>query len=350
MATKYYINGMGLYGRMLLRTLVQRNQDIEIWVNDLNLTANQLVDLLNYDTVNFGLASDSSGSFWRKAEAQKSDGESSFYINISSNSSMIISFDSIDFNSLEDRVGNLGIDYFFDCTKQVEASQLDLIANAAVYSFGFGGNRDNSHGTLTPYSHKLTYSYMPSKATLSWVLDPALSAAAIVLDALNDIRSIEWGDFYILSSASNGEFVQDSAGETSLQGRSVFNAIPLIKNTAMSIGLVVPLLNGKITGNKMLVPIVRGSAINMCLKFSGTPPTITELKTKLEAITSAPCAGDMIVSSDAFGQNIFEVWEFFTIPESSYFTSTADNMVTFTIFVDDGPGYMRRFVDYINGL
>lgn len=129
---------------------------------------------------------------------------------------------------------------------------------------------------------------------------------------------------------------------------AAFNIIPSSTGAAKAVGVVIPELNGKLTGMAFRVPTADVSVVDLTVNLK-TPTTMEDIKkTMKEASESAQWKGiigyteDAVVSSD-----------FITDSRTSIFDATAgiqltDTFVKLVAWYDNEWGYSSKVVDLVN--
>jgi glyceraldehyde 3-phosphate dehydrogenase len=158
---------------------------------------------------------------------------------------------------------------------------------------------------------------------------------APVAKVLNDKFGIAEGLMCTIHAYTNDQSVQDLPHQDPYRARAAaMNIIPTSTGAAKAVGLVIPELNGKLTGYSMRVPVVTGSVVDLTvnLKKAAKPADIKGILAYTE---------DPIVSTDIIGD-----------PHSSIFaapwtTAISDTMVKIVSWYDNEWGYSCRTADLI---
>ena len=131
-------------------------------------------------------------------------------------------------------------------------------------------------------------------------------------------------------------------------GRSVFgNIIPSTTGAAKAVGLVIPELNGKMTGMSFRVPTNDVSVVDLTALLA-RPASMEEICAAMEEAAKGSfrgiitCTRDQIVSSDLVGR-----------PETCIFDETAsimlsDDFVKLIAWYDNEYGYTNKLLDLIS--
>ena len=170
---------------------------------------------------------------------------------------------------------------------------------------------------------------------------------APVAKVLNDTFGIERGLMTTVHAYTNDQPCQDQPHADPYRARAAAqNIIPTSTGAAKAVGLVIPELQGKLTGIALRVPVVTGSVVDLTVTL-GKKVTEAEVNAAVKAAAEGPMKGilcymeDPIVSSDIIGD-----------PHSSIFvpafTQVIDgNMLKIVSWYDNEWGYSSRTADLI---
>jgi len=170
---------------------------------------------------------------------------------------------------------------------------------------------------------------------------------APVAKVLHETFGIENGLMTTVHAYTNDQRLQDMPHSDLYRARSAAqNIIPTTTGAAKAVGLVIPELQGKLTGIAMRVPVANGSVVDLTVNLSKST-TVEEVNAAMKAAAGGPLkdilaySQDPIVSSDVIGD-----------PHSSIFapdfTQVLDgNMVKVISWYDNEWGYSARTVDLI---
>ena len=338
MAIRIAINGFGRIGRLTFRKLMEQPGDYEVVaIND--LTDNHtLATLLKYDSIH--------GRF---------DGDVTFDDeSLTVNGKKILALAERDPSKLPWSDNNVDI---------------------AIESTGFFTNR--SSGDKPGYdSHleagcKKVILSAPAKdgADLTCVMgvnDDKLSAdlkcvsnascttncLAPVAKVLNDSFGIESGLMTTVHAYTNDQKVQDQPHADLYRSRAAAqNIIPTSTGAAKAVGLVIPELQGKLTGIAMRVPVPTGSVVDLTVNL-GKEADADAINAAIKEAAEGPLKGilffatDPIVSSDIIHD-----------PHSSIFAADftqvlggKGKMAKVVSWYDNEWGYSCRTVDLVDRL
>ena len=331
MAIRIAINGFGRIGRLTFRNLMERQDEFDVVaIND--LTDNKtLATLLKYDSIH--------GRF---------DGDVSFDDeSITVNGKRIIALAERDPRKLPWSENNIDI----------------TIESTGFFTARADGNKPGYDSHLEAGCKKVILS-APAKdgADLTCVLgvnDDKLSAdlkcvsnascttncLAPVAKVLHENFGIEKGLMTTVHAYTNDQNVQDQPHKDLYRSRAAAqNIIPTSTGAAKAVGLVIPELQGKLTGIAMRVPVPTGSVVDLTanLSKSATPEAINSA---IEKAAAGPLKGilfyatDPIVSSDIIHDPHSSIF-------AADFTQVLDgNMVKVVSWYDNEWGYSCRTAD-----
>jgi len=283
---KVGINGFGRIGRNLFRAAYEADADLEfLAVNDLT-DAETLAHLLKYDSI--------LGRFPGEVEA----GEGAIIV------------DGQEIKVLSERDpadlpwGDLGADVVIESTglftkRDDAAKHLDAGAKKVIISapatdpdvtVALGVNFDSDYD---PDSHNII-----SNASCT------TNCLAPVAKVLNDSVGIERGLMTTIHAYTADQRLQDMPHKDLRRARAAaLNLIPASTGAAKAVGLVLPELNGKLSGMAVRAPVATGSVVDLTFQAS-RDTTVEEINSAVEEAASGPLAGilayteDPIVSTD----------------------------------------------------
>jgi glyceraldehyde 3-phosphate dehydrogenase len=170
---------------------------------------------------------------------------------------------------------------------------------------------------------------------------------APVAKVLHEKFGIVKGLMTTIHAYTNDQRVQDMPHRDLYRARSAAqNIIPTSTGAAKAVGMVIPELQGKLTGIALRVPVPTGSAVDLVAEMA-KDVTAEAVNEAIEQAARGPLAGilaystDPIVSSDIIGD-----------PHSSIFAPdftqvVAGNMLKIISWYDNEWGYSCRTVDLI---
>jgi glyceraldehyde 3-phosphate dehydrogenase len=325
-ATKVGINGFGRIGRNLFRAAHEAGADLDIVaVNDLT-DAKTLAHLLKYDSI--------LGRFPGEVELE--------------GDTLVVDGKSIKVLSERDPAdlpwGDLGADVviestgFFtkrdDAAKHLSAGAKKVIISAPAtepdITVALGVNFDD----YDPDSHNII-----SNASCT------TNCLAPLAKAVNDAVGIEHGLMTTIHAYTADQRLQDMPHKDLRRARAAaLNLIPASTGAAKAVGLVLPELNGKLSGFAVRAPVATGSVVDLtCTVAKET--SAEEINAAVEAAANGPMKGilsyteDPIVSTDIVGD-----------PHSSIFDASLTlvmegTMLKVVSWYDNEWGYSNRVVE-----
>lgn len=323
--TRIAINGFGRIGRNTLRALLERDSDLEVVaINDLT-APDTLAHLLKYDS--------SLGRLGRTVEV---DGDA-------------LVVDGRRIRVLAEREpadlpwSELGVDVVLESTGRftsAEAARAHLTAGAkrvlvsapsdgADVTLAYGVNTD----AFDPAQHVIV-----SNASCT---TNALAPLAAVLD---DLAGIEHGFMTTVHAYTQEQNLQDGPHRDLRRARAAaVNIVPTTTGAAKAIGLVLPQLDGKLSGDSIRVPVPVGSIVELNTTVE-RDVTRHEVLAAYRAAADGPLRGildyadEPLVSSDITGQ-----------PASSIFDAALTRVdgrhVKVVAWYDNEWGFSNRVVD-----
>jgi len=172
---------------------------------------------------------------------------------------------------------------------------------------------------------------------------------APVAMVLNDSFGIESGLMTTVHAYTNDQRLQDMPHSDLYRARGgAQNIIPTSTGAAKAVGLVIPELDGKLTGIAMRVPVPTGSVVDLTVNLS-KDVTVDDVNSAIKAAAEGPLKGilfyavDPIVSSDIIDD-----------PHSSIFASDftqvlgdKGKLVKVVSWYDNEWGYSCRTADLV---
>ena len=335
MSVRVAINGFGRIGRLTFRVLMSRPDEFDVLaVND--ITDNEtLATLLKYDSTHRRYPGD-------------------------------VAFDADNLIVDGKHIKALAV------RNPAELPWSDMGIDVVVESTGIftarGGNGKSGYGTHLEAGAKKVVLSAPAKdkPDLTCVLgvnDDQLTAEmkcisnascttnclAPVAKVLNDQFGVESGLMTTIHAYTSDQRVQDLPHSDLYRARAAAqNVVPSSTGAAKAVGLVIPDLQGKLTGMAMRVPVVNGSVVDLTANLA-TAATKNDINSAIRAAAEGPLKGilcyteDPIVSSDIIGD-----------PHSSIFAADwthvlGDNgtLIKVLSWYDNEWGYSNRTADLV---
>ncbi|MBS1696899.1 MAG: type I glyceraldehyde-3-phosphate dehydrogenase [Actinobacteria bacterium] len=327
MSVKIGINGFGRIGRNYFRAALEQGADLEIVaVND--LTDNKtLAHLLKYDSVGGVLKADVSY-----------DDES-----ITVDGHHIKAFAERDPANLP--WGELGVDIVIESTgfftnadlarKHIEAGAKKVLISAPA---------TGDDATIVMGVNEETYN--PETDHIISNASCTTNCLAPLAKVFNDEFGIVRGFMMTAHAYTADQNLQDGPHKDLRRARAAaINIVPASTGAAKAIGLVLPELNGKLSGSSYRVPVPTGSIVDLTLITDREDLTVDEVNA---AYAKAAAEGrlngflqyneDEIVSSDIQGNPFSSIFD-------STLTNVSGNLVKVSSWYDNEWGYSNRLVD-----
>jgi glyceraldehyde 3-phosphate dehydrogenase len=327
MTYKVAINGFGRIGRNLFRTSVDQTDFEIVALNDIT-TAQTLAHLLKYDSI--------FGRFEKEVEA----GEN--YIAVDGKEIRV--FAERDPDNLP--WSDLGIDLVVESTglfrkrneamKHVNAGAKKVIISAPAVepdiTMVLGVNdRDYDHA-----NHHII-----SNASCT------TNCVAPAIKVLHDHFTVLNGNMTTIHSYTNDQRILDLPHKDLRRARAAaLNIIPTTTGAAKAIGLVIPELQGKITGSALRVPTANGSLVDLVVNIE-KPASVEKIKNFFKEVANNELKGileyseDPLVSTDIIGN------PHSSIIDSEFITLINEKMVKIFSWYDNEWGYSCRIKDLI---
>ncbi|MFB3979683.1 type I glyceraldehyde-3-phosphate dehydrogenase [Microbacterium proteolyticum] len=327
MTVKIGINGFGRIGRNYLRAALAQGADLEIVaVND--LTDNKtLAHLLKYDSVGGVLAEEVSYT-----EDSITVGDKTIKV-----------FEERDPANLP--WGELGVDIVIESTgrfTKAEDAKKHVAGGAKKVLISAPATGDDA--TIVMGVNEETYN--PETDVIISNASCTTNCLAPLAKVFNDAFGIERGFMMTAHAYTADQNLQDGPhGDLRRARGAAINIVPASTGAAKAIGLVLPELNGKLSGSSYRVPVPTGSIVDLTIVTPAEGLTADQIN---EAYKKAAAEGrlngilqyteDPIVSSDIQGN-----------PHSSIFdaelTNVSGNLVKVSAWYDNEWGYSNRLVD-----
>ena len=326
MAHRIAINGFGRIGRLVLRSILERNVESlrVVAVNDLT-NAQTLAHLFKYDSVH---------GVWPGTVSV--DGDS---LHIDGHTIPVVS---------ERDPGNL--------------PWRDLGVEVVIESTGFFRSRGAAAKHLAAGARKVVIS-APAKDTVDatvvlGVNDHQLTGAeeiisnascttnciAPMIKVLDDAFGIEGGLMTTVHAYTSDQRIQDAPHSDLRRARAAaYSIVPTTTGAAKAVGLVLPHLQGKLDGMALRVPIPDGSLTDLTVQVR-TSAGKAEVNTAFEAAANGPMAGILAYSADPI-VSVDIVHNPHSVIFDSLATMVQGNTIKALGWYDNEWGYASRIVD-----
>jgi glyceraldehyde 3-phosphate dehydrogenase len=324
---KIGINGFGRIGRNYLRAALAQGADLDIVaVND--LTDNKtLAHLLKYDSVGGVLAEDVSYTADSITVGDKT----------------IKVFEERDPANLP--WGELGVDIVIESTgrfTKAEDAKKHVAGGAKKVLISAPASGEDA--TIVMGVNEEIYN--PETDVIISNASCTTNCLAPLAKVFNDAFGIERGFMMTAHAYTADQNLQDGPhGDLRRARGAAINIVPASTGAAKAIGLVLPELNGKLSGSSYRVPVPTGSIVDLTIVTPTEGLTADQINAEYKAAAAdGRLAGileyteDPIVSSDIQGN-----------PHSSIFdselTNVSGNLVKVSAWYDNEWGYSNRLVD-----
>ncbi|MEU9078212.1 type I glyceraldehyde-3-phosphate dehydrogenase [Kitasatospora sp. NPDC004745] len=323
--TRIAINGFGRIGRNTLRALLERGSDLEVVaVNDLT-APDALAHLLKFDSA--------LGRLGRSVSVDGTD--------------LVVDGHRIAVLAERDPAAlpwaELGVDLVLEATGRftaADAARAHLTAGAKrvlVSAPSDGADVTLAYGVNTD-------AYDPAEHVIVSNASCTTNALAPLASVLDDLAGIEHGFMTTVHAYTQEQNLQDGPHRDMRRARAAgVNIVPTSTGAAKAIGLVLPTLDGKLSGDSIRVPVPVGSLVEL----NTTVSREVTLEQVLDAYRGAAdgrlkgildYSDEPLVSSDITGQ-----------PASSIFDAALTRVhgrhVKVVAWYDNEWGFSNRVVD-----
>ncbi len=323
--TRIAVNGFGRIGRNTLRALLERDSDLEVVaVNDLT-APEALAHLLKYDS-----------ALGRLGRSVQVDG-----------TTLVV--DGRRIAVLAEREpaklpwAELGVDIVLESTGRFTA------ASAARAHIDAGARRvlvsapsDGADVTLAFGVNTETYD--PARHVIVSNASCTTNALAPLASVLDDLAGIEHGFMTTVHAYTQEQNLQDGPHRDLRRARAAgVNIVPTTTGAAKAIGLVLPNLDGKLSGDSIRVPVPVGSIVELNTAVS-REVTRDEVLAAYRAAADGRLKGileyadEPLVSSDITGQPASAIFD-------AALTRVEGRHVKVVAWYDNEWGFSNRVVD-----
>lgn len=323
--TRIAINGFGRIGRNALRVLLERDSDLEIVaVNDLTEPA-ALARLLAFDTT--------AGRLGRPVTAEKD--------------ALVVDGRRIAVLAERDPAllpwAELGVDIVLESTGRftsADAARAHLEAGAKkvlVSAPSAGADATVAYGVNTG-------AYDPATHTIISNASCTTNALAPLAAVLDDLAGIEHGFMTTVHAYTQEQNLQDAPHRDARRARAAaVNIVPTTTGAAKAIGLVLPNLDGKLSGDSIRVPVPVGSIVELNTTVA-RDVSRDDVLAAYRAAAEGPLAGileysdDALVSSDITGNPASAIFD-------SALTRVDGRHIKVVAWYDNEWGFSNRLID-----
>jgi glyceraldehyde 3-phosphate dehydrogenase len=327
MATTVGINGFGRIGRLVFRASLNNPNVSVVGVNDPFIDLDYMVYMLKYDTVH--------GRFDGTVEVSGDK--------LLVNGAEIAVYGEMDPNNIP----------WSDCG-----------AHTVVESTGVFRTVEKASAHMTGGAKKVVISAPSGDAPMFVMgvnhneytsdMDVVSNAScttnclAPIAKVLNDNFGIIEGLMTTVHAVTATQKTVDGPSQKDWRGgrAACYNIIPSSTGAAKAVGVVIPELNGKLTGMALRVPTANVSVVDLTVRLEKSA-SYEDVKATLKAASEGPLKGilgyteDLVVSSDFIGETC-----------TSFFDANAgialnDNFVKVISWYDNEWGYSNKVIDLI---
>ena len=326
MAVKVGINGFGRIGRMVMRSIIQRNLDIQVLgINDLS-DPQELAHLLRYDSVHGRV----------DTEVEVKDGN------------LVIGGKEIHCTQIRNVEElpwkNSGVDIVLECTglfrdRDSAANHLKAGARKVIISapgknvdatFVIGVNED----TYDPANHEIV-----SNASCT------TNCLAPVVKILYDSFGIEHGLMTTIHAYTMGQNLLDGLHKDRRRGRAAaLSMVPTTTGAAVAVTLVIPELEGKLDGMAIRVPTPNVSVVDFVGRVS-RDVSKEEVNKALEEAANGRLQGILGYSTEPLVSVDFNTSSYSSIVDAALTSVIENRMVKVLSWYDNEFGYASRLAD-----
>ncbi|MEU7883298.1 type I glyceraldehyde-3-phosphate dehydrogenase [Microbispora bryophytorum] len=323
--TRFAVNGFGRIGRNTLRALLERDSDLEVVaVNDLT-APETLAHLLKYDSA--------LGRLGRSVEVDGTD----------------LVVDGRRITVLAEREpaklpwAELGVGIVLEATGRFTAARaarahIDAGARRVLVSApSDGADVTLAYGVNTEV-------YDPARHVIVSNASCTTNALAPLASVLDDLAGIEHGFMTTVHAYTQEQNLQDGPHRDLRRARAAgVNIVPTTTGAAKAIGLVLPNLDGKLSGDSIRVPVPVGSIVELNTAVS-REVTRDEVLAAYRAAADGRLKGileyadEPLVSSDITGQPASAIFD-------AALTRVEGRHVKVVAWYDNEWGFSNRVVD-----
>jgi len=329
MATKVGINGFGRIGRLVFRVAIQNPDIIVTGVNDPFMSPDYMAYMLRYDTIH--------GRFEGEIEVK--------------DDAIVVNGEEVKFYSCMDPAeipwGECGADYVVDST--------GIFTTTEKASAHFKGGAKKVI-ISAPAKDKETPMFVMGVNNDTYTKDMKVvsnascttNCLAPIAKVLNDTFGIEEGLMTTVHSTTGTQKTVDGPSKKAWRdGRAAAgNIIPASTGAAIAVGVVLPELNGKLTGMAMRVPTLDVSVVDLTVKLKKAA-SYEDIKSAMKTASEGAMAGvlgyteDMVVSSDFIGDARTSIFD------ANAGIQLSDKFVKVVSWYDNEWGYSNKVIDLI---
>ena len=281
---------MGVVGRQLLRKMFEKNFEVSV-INDASISKENLVYLLKHDSI------------YHESSLLVTSGETANHDYIEINGKQITFLHEPDPANVN--WGDYANPVIIECTELFNSREkLEVFINGgairaiAVYPLTDAGALNIVYG--------VNQDTLTGADTRIGMLSVECQVGTIALNVLNTANGVNYAYANAFTSYTNAQNTIDSMVRSGIryqQGRAgAWNIVPYGPNQIRRAGLIIPALNGHISGMNYRAPIIDGGAMDIVADLNGAFDPTTFLAA-LKATGLVESSDDPLVSSDMVGKD-----------------------------------------------
>jgi len=325
---KIGINGFGRIGRLVFRASLERKDVQVVAINDPFIDLDYMVYMLKYDSVH--------GRF--KGDVSINNGK------LVVNGKEVSVFEKRDPKEIP--WGTVGADYVADATgvfhsKDLAQAHIDGGAKKVIYT---GPSKDDTPMFVMGVNHTKYTKDMNFVSNASCTTNCLAPLAKVI----NDKYGIVEGLMSTIHATTATQLTVDGSSKKDWRGgrAAAANIIPSSTGAAKAVGVVIPELNGKLTGMAFRVPTINVSVVDLTCKLA-KPASYDDIKATIKAAAEGELKGilayteDAVVSTDFIGEECTSVFD------AAAGIALSDTFVKLVAWYDNEWGYSNKVVDLI---
>lgn len=326
MTIKVGINGFGRIGRFVFRAAQERNDIEVVGINDL-IDVDYMAYMLKYDSTH--------GRFNGTVEVK--DGN------------LIVNGKTIRVTAERDPAAlkwdEIGVDVVAEATGLflTDETARKHIAAGAKKVVLTGPSKDKTPMFVMGVNHK-TYAGQDIVSNASCTTN----CLAPIAKVLNDNFGIESGLMTTVHATTATQKTVDGPSAKDWRGGrgASQNIIPSSTGAAKAVGVVLPELNGKLTGMAFRVPTANVSVVDLTVNLQ-KPATYEEVKAAMKAASEGELAGILGYTEDAVVSTDFNGDTRTSIFDADAGIALTDKFVKVVSWYDNEIGYSNKVLDLI---
>ena len=245
--TTYAINGFGRIGKLALRVLIERNEDVA-FINDPVGNPESHAHLLEFDSIHDRWA--------EKISFNKSSVIINGKVIKVFNYNNIIKLPSSEADVIIDCTGKFKTENEVNSYKQIKTKKV-IVSSAIPSELGLNLVYGVNHGL---YDKDMHYVISASSCTTNCL--------APIIKVLHEQVGIKHGSYTTIHNATNTQTLVDRPSKDLRRSRSALtNLIPSTTNSASAITQIYPDLLDKLTGHAVRVPVLNSSLTDCCFEM-----------------------------------------------------------------------------------